>query len=208
MARPLLPTVAKTLGLSTLGGLASEGASQLVKAISGRGKPVKTKVPVKNESYYIPPERLELLLPTRDLLTKYQKEHVIEALQKGRQVILTPTKTQKGGALGTILASIGIPMAIDFVKNMISGKGAQRLGAPRSDGWGSHIPQRPPPFIGNWPNGQIGRGGALFDVGSSHSIGEMVFKGLANSGAYRARKGAAKAFKSDYDKNKIKQMLQ
>lgn len=48
----------KTLGLSALGGLASEGASQLVKAISGRGKHVKTKVPVKNERYCIPPERL------------------------------------------------------------------------------------------------------------------------------------------------------
>lgn len=26
-------------------------------------------------------------------------------------------------------------------------------------------------------------GGSLFDVGNSHSIGEIVFKGLANSGA-------------------------
>ena len=48
-------------------------------------------------------------------------------------------------------------------------------------------------------------GGSLFDVGNSHSIGEMVFKGLANSGAYLARKGAAKTIKSDYAKSKIKQ---
>ena len=81
-------------------------------------------MPVENESYYIPPERLELLLQTRDLLTKKQKEHILESLQNGRQVILTLTKTQKGGALGTILASIGIPMAIDLVKNLVSGKGA------------------------------------------------------------------------------------
>ncbi|PFX22179.1 hypothetical protein AWC38_SpisGene13318 [Stylophora pistillata] len=33
----------------------------------------------------------------------------------------------------------------------------------------------------------------------------MVFKGLANSGAYLARIGTAKALKSDYAKNKIKQ---
>lgn len=67
-------------------------------------------------------------------------------------------------------------MAIDLVKNIISGKGvprlgapwvdgkgAPRLGAPRLDGkgaprLGAYMPQIPPPFIGNWPNGQIGRG--------------------------------------------------
>ena len=32
---PLAPTLAKTLGLSALAGLASEGASQVVKKISG-----------------------------------------------------------------------------------------------------------------------------------------------------------------------------
>ena len=35
MGRALAPTIGKTLGLSTLAGLASEGASQLVKKISG-----------------------------------------------------------------------------------------------------------------------------------------------------------------------------
>ncbi|PFX27761.1 hypothetical protein AWC38_SpisGene7519 [Stylophora pistillata] len=49
------------------------------------------------------------------------------------------------------------------------------------------------------------QGGGLFDVGNSHSIGEMVLKGLANSGAYVSGQGAAKAIKSDYAKKKIKQ---
>ncbi|MCV6628687.1 MAG: hypothetical protein OIF50_02390, partial [Flavobacteriaceae bacterium] len=35
MGRTFGPTVAKTLGLSALGGLASEGASQLMKKITG-----------------------------------------------------------------------------------------------------------------------------------------------------------------------------
>ena len=35
MGRALAPTIGKTLGLSALAGLASEGASQLVKTISG-----------------------------------------------------------------------------------------------------------------------------------------------------------------------------
>ena len=44
----------------------------------------------------------------------------------------------------------------------------------------------------------------MFDIHDSHSLSEIALKGLANSGAYLARKGAAKAIKSDYAKKKIK----
>ena len=47
-------------------------------------------------------------------------------------------------------------------------------------------------------------GGSLFDIHDSHSLSEIALKGLANSGAYLARKGVAKAIKSDYVKKKIK----
>ena len=43
----------------------------------------------------------------------------------------------------------------------------------------------------------------MFDIHDSHSLSEIALKGLANSGAYLARKGVAKAIKSDYAK-KIK----
>ena len=43
----------------------------------------------------------------------------------------------------------------------------------------------------------------MFDIHDSHSLSEIVLKGLANSGAYLARKGAAKAIKSDSEKKKI-----
>ena len=36
LGKTLLPTIGKTFGFSPLSGLASEGASQLVKSISGR----------------------------------------------------------------------------------------------------------------------------------------------------------------------------
>ena len=49
------------------------------------------------------------------------------------------------------------------------------------------------------------KGGALFDVHNSHSLEEIALKGLLNSGAYLARKGAAKAIRSDFAKKKIKQ---
>ena len=44
----------------------------------------------------------------------------------------------------------------------------------------------------------------MFDIHDSHSLSEVALKGLANSGAYLARKGVAKAIKSDYAKKKIK----
>ena len=47
-------------------------------------------------------------------------------------------------------------------------------------------------------------GSSFFDIHDSHSLSEIALKGLANSGAYLARQGAAKAIKSDYAKKKIK----
>ena len=47
-------------------------------------------------------------------------------------------------------------------------------------------------------------GGSLFDIHDSHSLSEIALKGLGNSWAYLARKGVAKAIKSDYAKKKIK----
>ena len=44
----------------------------------------------------------------------------------------------------------------------------------------------------------------MFNIYDSHSLGEIALKGLANTGAYFAKKGAAKAIKSDYAKKKIK----
>ena len=44
----------------------------------------------------------------------------------------------------------------------------------------------------------------MFDIHDSHSLSEIALKGLANSGAYLARKGVSKAIKSDYAKKKIK----
>ena len=44
----------------------------------------------------------------------------------------------------------------------------------------------------------------MFNIHDSHSLSEIALKGFANSGAYLARKGVAKAIKSDYAKKKIK----
>ena len=86
-------------------------------------------------------------------------------MQTGGQVVIKPTKTRRGGFLGTLLASIGVPLAIEAIKK-ITGNGAPRMGkstslsqsgskkggkgAPRI---GPYKP--PPPFFGNWPENTI-----------------------------------------------------
>ena len=81
------------------------------------------------------------------------------ALQTGSGVHIKPTKTQLGNGLGTILASIGIPLTIEMVEK-ITGKGAPLLGKstrsiPKTSQGGTGAPrlgihQPPPPFIGTW----------------------------------------------------------
>ena len=153
----LAPTLAKTLGLSALAGLASEGASQVVKKISGKG--------AMTGGFLIPQDKIQKLIDNKHLLTNKQKQEILTALQSGGQVVVKPTVKQSGGMLGTILASIGIPLALDMVKNLF-GKGAPRVGRPKGKGAprvgrpkGKGAPrlgapfQRPPPFVGNWGRG-------------------------------------------------------
>ena len=160
LARSAAPMLAKTLGLSALAGLASEGASQVVKKISGSGQRAMTG------GFLIPQDKIQKLIDNKHLLTNKQKEQILSALQSGGQVVVKPTKKQSGGLLGTMLASIGIPLAIEAVKSVFGkgaprigrpkGKGAPRIGrpkgkgAPRLGGPAATLFQRPPPIVGNW----------------------------------------------------------
>ena len=152
LARTLAPTLAKTLGLSALAGLASEGASQVAKKISGNGM---------KGGFLIPQDKIQKLLDNKHLLTKKQKEQILAALQSGGQVVVKPSAKQSGGMLGTILASIGIPLALEMAKKLF-GKGAPRVGRPKGKGAprvgrpkGKGAPRlgAPPPFFGTWGQG-------------------------------------------------------
>jgi len=55
-----------------------------------------------------------------------QKKDILEAVQSGSGVRIKPTKKQSGGFLGTLLASIGIPMVL----KALTGKGAPKIGLP------------------------------------------------------------------------------
>ena len=149
--------------MSALAGAASEGASQIVKKISGKG--------VQTGGFLIPQNKIDQLITYKHLLTTKQKKDILNALQTGSGVHIKPTKVQTGGFLGTLLASIGVPLAIEAIKKM-TGKGAPQMGQPKQrpprsisqltndnqDG-GLLMPMyRTPPFYGNWPNGTIGMG--------------------------------------------------
>ena len=151
MGSTFAPTVAKTLGLSALGGLASEGASQLMKKMTG--------------GFLIPQNKIDQLISHKNLLTMKQKKDILSALQTGSGVHIKPTKKQQtGGFLGALLASIGVPLAINAIKKL-TGQGAPQMGQPRPrprrsqpTKGGLVMPYQPPPFYGNWPNNTIGMG--------------------------------------------------
>ena len=87
-------------------------------------------------------------------MTQKQKEHILNSLQSSGQVVVRPTKKQRGGALGTVLASIGIPLVMELGKKLF-GKG---LSVP-SKGKALQVGPKPgmmlyqpPPFIASWKN--------------------------------------------------------
>ena len=148
LGRTLAPTLGKTLGLSALAGLASEGASQVVKKISG--------------GFLIPQNKIDQLIAHKHLFTDKQKRDILNSVQSGGQLVLKPTKSQYGGFLGTLLASIGIPLAVEAIKKMtggaprmgseLKGHGAPRIGSPRLGMY------QTPPFIGTWEQARKGGG--------------------------------------------------
>ena len=133
--RTVAPTVGKTLGLSALAGLASEGASQLVKKITG------------GQVFQVPNKDLFRLAMMSGLLNKGQIRDLAKAHQNGSDMLFRLTQKQVGNGIGSIIASIGIPMILDAIR----GKGVGR-GGPRVGKGGPRI--GPPPFIGTWSSGR------------------------------------------------------
>ena len=119
----LAPTLGKTLGLSALAGLASEGASQIVKKISGSGQ---------IGGFLIPNSKIDQLIAYKHLLTTKQKQDILNSLQSGGQIVVKPTKSQYGGFLGTLLASIGLPLAIEAIPFIGSWEQVRKGGGKKS----------------------------------------------------------------------------
>ena len=156
LSRAFAPTIAKTLGLAALAGAASTGASQIVKKISGNGQ---------KGGFLIPQNKIDKLIANKHLLTIKQKKDILNALQSGLGVHIKPTMKQSGGFLGTLLASIGIPMVL----KALTGRGLHveqsrpRRSIPvyippkKSGGKHKMMLYQPPPFIGSFDN-KVGMG--------------------------------------------------
>ena len=149
LGRTLAPTLGKTLGLSALAGLASEGASQIVKKIAGKG--------IQSGGFLIPQNKIDQLIAYKHLLTHKQKRDILNSIQSGGQLVMKPTKSQYGGFLGTLLATIGIPLAVEAIKKMTGG--APRMGSKLEGHGAPRIGMyQPPPFIGTWEQARKGGG--------------------------------------------------
>ena len=97
--------------------------------------------------FLIPQSKVDQLIQYKNLLTNKQKEQILSSLQSGGQVVVYPTNAQRGGFLGSLLASIGIPLALKLGSKLF-GNG---LTMPRKAGYGlATMPKPPPPFYGNW----------------------------------------------------------
>ena len=158
LGRTFGPTLAKTLGLSALAGVASEGASQVVKKISGGSQ---------TGGFLVPNSEINKLVANKHLLSEKQKRDIINAIQTGSGVHIKPTKKQTGGFLGTLLASIGVPLALEAFKKMVGGS-APRMG----------VYQPPPPFYGTW-EGENSGGGKKKKLGDGLLLGKnSPFNGI------------------------------
>ena len=140
--RNVAPTIGKTVGLSALAGLASEGASQLLKKITG------------GQIFRVPNQHLFRLAMLSELLNKGQIRDLARAHKDGSDMLFKITQKQVGNGIGTILASIGIPMILDAFKGRSVGRGG-----PRMDKTGGAVPRigmpmYPPPYIGTWGRGK------------------------------------------------------
>ena len=143
LLRNVAPTIGKTMGLATLAGLASEGASQIIKKISG------------GQIFQVPNKHLYRLAMMDNLLTKGQIRDLAKAYTDNSDMMFKVTNKQVGNGIGSILASIGIPMIIDALRGKGVGRGGPRIGKI-SGGAGPRIGY-PPPFLGSWPS-TSGRG--------------------------------------------------
>ena len=130
------PIVGKTMGLSALAGLASEGVGQLVRKITG------------GQIFQVPNKHLHRLAMMDNLLTRGQIRDLAKAYTDGSDMMFKVTNKQVGNGMGSILASIGIPLILDAFRGKGVGGSAPRIG--KMSGGASPRIGAPPPYIGNW----------------------------------------------------------
>ena len=152
MAMPLAKKAIAPLATGALSGLASLGADK----IGGKGQ---------RGGFLVPIDKIAQLVAYKHLLTTGQKKDILKVLQTGNGLVIRPTKTQSGGFLGTLLASIGVPLLL----NALTGKGQQADSTGSANTTSVYVPPSvtsnhnghgmitpypymSPPFFGTWEN--------------------------------------------------------
>ena len=126
-------------------------------------------------------DKINQLIAYKHLLTNKQKRDILNSVQSGGKLVLKPTKSQYGGFLGTLLASIGIPLAVEAIKKITGG--APRMGSDHIQGNGSPrigMYQPPPPFVGTWEQARKG-GGKKKKKKKKKKIGRWIVAGQKQS---------------------------
>ena len=142
--------------------------------------------------FMIPQNKIDKLIKYKNLLSQKQREDLMKALQSGGRLIIKPTKVQSGGFLGTLLASIGIPLALKALTGgSHCGKGLQV--PPKTRAKGLQVPRRaaplgvplkPPPFIGSWDKTGYGKKKNPSKAGKGLLLGDnSPFKNIPVLGA-------------------------
>lgn len=139
----LLPKVT-TLASKVIPGLATGALTSLgnftMDKILGQG--------YASGGFLIPQDKIDKLIANKRYLTKKQKDEILAALQSGGQIVIRPTPKQSGGFLGTLLASIGVPLLLNALRgngHCKAGKGLQNRQFDM-DGHGlQNRPYRPAP---------------------------------------------------------------
>ena len=142
LLKTVAPTIGKTLGLSAFAGAASEGASQIIKKITG------------GQIFQVPNANLYKLAMLSHLLTPKQRNDLAQAHNGASDMLFKITQKQVGNGIGTVLASIGIPLVLDALKGLRGGS-AVRMGRGKG---GAAVRMGKPPFLGSWGAGGKGKG--------------------------------------------------
>ena len=149
----VVPKIAAPLATGAMSALYSLGVDKLFGKGQAGGM-IPASLP-PNLAFMIPREHLNQLDP--NLFSKRQQAKIMQALLSG-EVVLKPTKTQMGGFLETLLASVGIPLLLSALTGKANGRGLQLPKRAK----GLQLPKRasglqvaakpyyPPPFFGNW----------------------------------------------------------
>ena len=116
----LLPYATKVASHLATGALSALGSIGIDK-IFGKGQSRGFTSLRSAEGFLIPDSKIELLVKNKNLLTQKQKEYILNSLQSGGQVVIRPTERQRGGALRTLLASIGLPLAMELGSKLFRG---------------------------------------------------------------------------------------